>query len=356
MNVFIIETPHQLLNAIEATHSLKLSDNYLIIITSDSYSKDTYSPLIQAESWKTVHYVSQEITCKNAIHRGLKYHKWQRVRGYLHQYELRAFRKRLDAIACSLGNAQNICLGNYWIAYMRHFANVLQHQRLYLLDDGTQTLQINDRRARGSSFEQYTNLQRLKLNLIKTLIGINDQQATSVTFFTTYDLETKGEDQVIKHDYSYLRSLAGAVPSSEEVFFLGSELREEGITLECYLDYFKKVLRYFEGEKIVYVMHQRESSEQIAYIKETLGVRVTHFGIPIEYQLTLRQTRPKILASFCSSALENCRVIFGDTLQIKSFYINPEDCRFNPDLIRDIYAYYESKNSYAFEVVRLPTE
>jgi hypothetical protein len=262
-------------------------------------------------------------------------------------------RRRLDALARLFGNVQNIFLGNYWIDYMRHFSNVLTYQKLYLLDDGTQTLQINERRKNSRLFDNYNRRQRLILDIIRMMIGMKSQDVPSISFYTIYDLIPKNGDRVIKHDYSYLRSLSSMIPPSDEVFFLGSELSEEGLPIERYLKHLNKVLKYFEGEKVVYIMHKRESSEQIRFIKDVLKIEVRHFDVPIEYQLTFKKTKPKVLSSFCSSALETCRVIFGNTLKIMSFYIEPEEFTHNPNLIRKIYSYYENKRSQTFEVVKL---
>lgn len=353
MNVFMVETTHQLLNAIEAKHFLGLRDSHLVVVLLKEYPQSAYAPLVRTVDWTTVHYVPQEIAGESALQRSLKFHKRERIRGYFHTYELLVLRRCLDAIARSLGKVKNVFLGNYAIEYMRHFANVLNHEKLYLLDDGTTTILINKFRRDGRHLDNYKRLQRLKVRFSEALMGMKVKQAASVTFFTAYDLTTKDGDQVVKHDYPYLRSVADAVPPSAEVFFLGQPLLDVGLSRERYFDYFKKVLRYFDGETLVYITHKVEPPEKIAYIKEELGVQVVRFGVPIEYQLTMRSTRPRVLASFCSSALESCRIIFGDELEIKSFYIDPGDCPLNPDLVREIYAYYESKSSPAFEVVRL---
>jgi hypothetical protein len=353
MNVFLIETPHQLLNAIEARHFLGLRDSHLVVVLVEDYPQQAYTPLVRAEDWITVHYVPNEITPETVIHHTLKFHKSERIRSYFQTYKLLVLRKRLDVIARSFRKVRTVFLGNYNYGYMRHFANMLKPETVYLLDDGTATLIINKRRKEGRHLEdRYVGLRRFMLYFIDLLLGMKVKQFKNITFFTTYDLTTKAEDRVINHNYSYLRSIAGAGRPNNEIYFLGTTLIAEGLSKQHYIDYFRKVLQYFQGQKIVYIYHKGEPTERIAFIKENLGVQVLNFGIPIEYQLAIRQ-RPRVLASFCCSALENCRIIFGDELQIKSFYIDPDDCPLNPDFIRDIYAYYESKSGPAFEVVRI---
>jgi hypothetical protein len=353
MNVFVIETPHQLLNALEARYHLALPDSVLIVILLKIFSQESYTSITRPGDWAAVHYVPSEVASTGGVQRKLKFHSSARIRGYFATYELFILRRRLDAIARSLGKVNAVFLGNYWIDYMRHFANVIDHERLFLLDDGTSTLLINDRRREGRHLNNYSSWQRARLRLVDSLIGLKPKQIESVTFFTIYDLVTRKEDHVVRHNYSYLRSVAGAVPPSEEVLFLGQTLEEEGLSRERYFYYLRKMLVYFRGERIVYVPHKGEPPEKIAYIRDELGLQVTRFNVPIEFQLTMLRTRPKLLASFCSSALENCRIIFGNEMKIKVFHIDPEECLRNIDFIRNLYTYYESKSSSAFEVVRL---
>src|SRR5215831_9233540 len=344
MNVFVVETPPQLMNALEARHTLAADDSVLIVILQDDLPQDAYAAIVQPDEWSAIHYVQRDIVPQGPFQRSLKHHPHPRVRGYFATYGLRVLAQRIRAIARSLGPVQNVFIGNYWIDYMRHVANVIDHRKLILLDDGTATLLINDRRREGRPLDNYSHWRRARVRVVNLLAGIRAAQAQSVTFFTIYDLVTKKEDRVVKHNYSYLRSLAGAVPPSNEVFFLGQTLVDEGLSRERYMDYLRKIIQYFKSDKIVYVAHKLEPQDKLAYIRDEMGLPVVRFGVPIEFQMTVKRARPKLLASFCSSALENCRIIFGDKMNIKSFYLDPGDCPLNPEFIKNLYAYYESKS------------
>lgn len=352
MNVFMIETSHQLLNAIEAKHRLGLQDCRLVIMVHQAYPRGAYEVLVDREEWTAVHYVKRVEEPVDPSSFWFRFSGSDRMRGYFATLQLRKLRQQLDALARSMGEAERIFLGNYWVEYMRHFANVLPHERVWLLDDGTATLLINDRRRQGRPLDKLDSFQRMKVRLIDRAIGMRTCQERGVTFFTIYELESRAEDQVFSHDYAYLRSVAEGGEASDEVFFLGQTLIDEGLSRGDYMDYLKKVLDYFAGEKLVYVAHKGEPADKVAYIENELGVPVRRFGVPIEYQLTVRRSKPKLLASFCSSALENCRVIFGDELQIRSFYIDPARCKSDTGLIGGIYDYYRSKAGPAFKVVQ----
>lgn len=354
MNVFMIETAHQLLNAIEAKHRLGLRDCRLVVIVHRDYPRSAYEVLVAPEEWAAVHYLERIDEPEGPSGFWFRFRGSDRMRSYFATLQLRKLRQRLDELARSMVRVERVFLGNYWVDYMRHFANVLPHDRLWLLDDGTATLLINERRRQGQPLDRCKWTERLKNDLIYRAIGMDARQERGLSFFTIYELETRAEDEVFRHDYNYLRSVAEVGEASDEVFFLGQTLMDEGLSRDDYLEYLKKVLDYFAGEKLVYVAHKGEPADKVAYIEKELGVPVRRFGVPIEYQLTVRRSKPKLLASFCSSALENCRVIFGSELQIRAFYIDPARCKTHPSLIRGIYDYYRSKAGPGFEVVELP--
>ena len=76
------------------------------------------------------------------------------------------------------------------------------------------------------------------------------------------------------------------------------------------------------GKELLYVAHRREDHSLLNKIQQDLGFRITRFDYPIEYQIAFIGPRPAILASFISSALENCRQIFKDSMKIVSFRLD----------------------------------
>jgi hypothetical protein len=353
MNVFLVETPHQLLNAMEAKSYFRLVDNNLIVIIKEEYSKDSYARLVAPNEWKSVFYVPVKGDPESGFLRNLRDHRIDRIRGYYRTYELYLLRKALDRLSASMGKVERIFVGNYWMEYMRHFANVTSHKELCLLDDGTGTLLINKMRRERWFQGNDKNRAAIAQGIINSAIGLKDRHIEDVTFFTIYELEVRPGDSVVKHDYPYLRQKASERPLEDAVYFLGMTLIDEGLSQEAYLDHLRRVKNHFNNENFVYVQHRGEPAEKLKIIKRQLNLEMRKFDVPIEYQISVLGGRPKILASFCSSALENCRIIFGDLLDIKAFYIDPEDCPLRPDFIKDIYAYYGSKAGPKFEVIRV---
>jgi len=228
---------------------------------------------------------------------------------------------------------------------MRHFANTLSYGTLYLVDDGTDTIRINDERKQNNpvySAEDLTSktwFKRFKESLGKKYIYWRGESAPKLAFFTCYDITVKPGDSLIKNDYSYLRYQSSASQSSDHVYFLGQSLIDDGyMTKENYLAYLMTVKIYFNDYNLLYIPHPRESADYVNMIKQELSIEVNRPDVPIEYEITIRRNRPKYLCSFFSSALINCSLLLNDTQLVKAFFIPSEHIL--PSRITEVVGYY----------------
>ena len=354
MDLFTVETPLQLLNAMEARHTLASSASRLVVFTSPGHTREAFTRLVRPGDWGSVEFVP--IVPYEDLQERLDWRdRWSaRLRAYAGHWRRRGLRRRLDALARSLGRVERMFIGNLWVQHQRHLASAVRYRELVLLDDGTQTLQLNERLTSGHAVGPATEVDRPWVAwAIRRLTGMRPPDTSRVTFFTAFDLRTRPGDRVLRNDYSYLRSLARDSRCSHEVLFLGCELSHEGLSEEHHRGYLRRVRAHFAADALAYAPHPREKEDRVAYVRDVLGIPVRRFDVPIEYQLATSGVRPKVLASFCSSALDNCRIIFGDTLPINAMRIEPAHCVDNPALIRQIYEYYESRQTPSFTVVPL---
>ena len=125
------------------------------------------------------------------------------------------------------------------------------------------------------------------------------------------------------------------------------------ITSGTFFSYLGRVVRRFAGSKLVYLPHKGEREEQTRELERQFGLQTRRFDVPIEYQMSVRGTRPRLLASFFSSALENSRIIFGSLLPIQCFRMRPEDFLYRREGITQIYAHFASRQDAVFEVIDL---
>lgn len=362
-NVYLIETPLQLLNAIEAKNYFELKNNHLIIHYGIA-PRGNVEQLIVDSDWDKVHdftFVYYNVDFKSRI---LGNAISNRIVGYHYDYQLYLSRKKFDDFALSIGKVDNLFLGNYMKSlyeckHMYHLANILNFDYLYILDDGTDVLQINDDRKNACLDDAYPKkpdsfLSRLKAAFRETFIEWNVKDADKVTFFSAYDMDVKNGDRLVKNTYKHLRELSINAAPSNDVFFLGqwlveSDYMEEGF----YLEYLRKVRNYFIDDKVVYIPHPRESIKMVTKISDTLGFKIRKFEFPIEYEISVRGNRPKVIASFFCSALHNCRLILGQDVKIKVFYIEPEHLIRAPRFVQNVYDHFERYANESFEIVKL---
>ncbi len=199
---------------------------------------------------------------------------------YLHFRRMR----RAARIARSVGAVDNLFLGHYWAdhkAFMRHFANTIKHKTLYILDDGTDVIEINAQRkvrcADGSAAsrpETWFSPAQAESAPQAKYWRWDLSEAESVTFFTAFDIDVKAGDHLVKNDYRHLRSLTGAASTTNVIFFLGQCLVEDGyMEAAIYLDYLRRVKAHFANEYVQYVPHPRESTRTIDAVREVSDSR-----------------------------------------------------------------------------------
>jgi len=364
INVFVAETPFQVLNGEEAIHFFNFSNNHLIIVLGFGISANFYKSVVRHCCWDSVRFIihRENLVIRRPGFLGKVFYQMQRIRYNIRQYNNR---KRFDRLAASFSNVQNLVLGNYSKTrkpYLCHFALALKPQRLYIIDDGTDVIKVNDELtaqvypldSAERFHESLTPWKRLKRYVNKTFVDWNDFEAKNVTFFTAFDLKVRPGDRWIKHDYSCLQKRLADSAQSSQVLFLGQTMIEDDLLeREVYFEYLRKIRSFFVNEELIYVPHYRESSETVRYVRENLGFGIERPDLPIECHLAWKGPRPKILASFCCSALANCSVIFGKHLKIMAFYITPEKLLKDREFMEEVYSDLRERTNESLQVVDL---
>jgi hypothetical protein len=350
MDIYVIDTPLQLLNAIEARHHFASERSLLVILTSPPFPKRLFAALIDGQLWDAFIWVQirDQSPAVNAVARkSLFRRKGAEYYEYFRQFRRR---QRLNEIARSHGRVKKLFVGNYFQEYMRHFANQVDCEELLLLDDGTDALRVNEARRQLTGTAEGGAVVKLKSAVHRLLHDWNSRQAASVTFFTVYDIASKSGDRVVRNEYRHLRASVADLPAADHVLFLGQCLVDDGwMSEENYLAHLTKVGNYYQGRRLVYVRHPRESESIIGAVRCRLNWEVVRYNLPIECQLA-REGAPNEIASFFCSALDNCRLIFGQRLQVTAFYVDPEDLICCREFVTQMYAYWRKRADSHFRV------
>jgi hypothetical protein len=367
MNVFLIGSPLQLLNAIEAKHHFGFRNNHLILLTGLGYSGGvaTYARLVNSLDWDSVRYVEMQVEFQE-WRRGFMGERWsRRVHEYRNMFRQFQNRRILDKLADDFKLAENLIIGNYlecWEQYMRHFPNVLPHQRLYLVDDGTDSLKVNDERLRSSARPMISNvssglksfIKRARQRVRQRFFDWNNREAPKLIFYTAYDLNVRQGDSYVRNEYLLLRKQLSQSAKSNRVMLLGQTLvEEEYLNRQIYYDYLRRVRNYFLEQEVIYVPHPRESPETADFVMNHLKLTILRTSLPIETYLATERVTPVALASFSCSALINCSIIYGKQLPIKAFYIEPRHILKEREVIENIFSYFSTRANESFEIIKL---
>lgn len=341
MNVFLIASPLQLLNALEAQRHFRLPAevcDLILLIVGSRGNIQQLERLVDASDWNRIHLVSSG-------HRS-RFLRWLSIR------------KRLAALVRSYGLTERLFVGNYLSELHRQMARDFAPGSVWSLDDGTATLWVNKLRRKTRQRREKTR-RPLSSFVKRVFFGVKDARIDVLNYFTIYPVDPRPGEEVVKNTFERLRGLPKSWQRVEEVYFLGDPYYENKLmpSLDIYMGYLKSVREYFGNSPVVYLPHRREGSGKLKVIERDLGMTIKSFGLPIEYALCKHGIRPACIAGFLSSALGNCQVIFRGAAPIRSFRIHPEDI--NPrfrSMIEEYYRYYHTLEQGGVRIVGLDAD
>lgn len=340
MNIFLVLSPLQVLNALEAKARFGTQNNVLVVLrhTAQGYPLSTFKRVVDENDWDKVYYLA---TYDEERVESLSTYRW----AYLSWLQQR----RLDGLAAELGRADKLFAGSYLESIVRHFVNALPHGSLYILDSGTDTFMINQARRPRTTLAPFGASR-----VLAKLAGTRDRQADAVTFFSAYHLDVQPHDRLVPNRYERFRERVSQGALGDEVWFLGEPLVLDGYLSEStYLHYLKQVHLGYRDRHFVYLPHSRERSADVERIRALLGCEVRSYGLPIELPLSRADPRPDEVVSFVCAALTNLHIMFGAALRVTAVYLESEHVLVRHAYIADIYKQFALEADDHFKVVRL---
>lgn len=354
-NIFLISTPLQLINAIEAKHHFNLENSdSIIIINAYAANLTSIQNLLNNEDWASIVYVESSAEQQREHESNLKNYKLYPV-----IKKLVASKKKLDEIISSVGKIRYLFVGYYLGLENLHFINSTYHEQIVLLDDGIATIEINRRRKHRQSLYNAWSLEFFVKALVKRLLfGYKLYHPDRVTYFSLYKIDVPQSDKLICNDYVFIRQQIGLKSQSEIAYLLGqplSEINPKIIKEEKYLYYVERILARLKPLKVIYIPHRDEDKSKISRMINKLGIEVLEIQVPFEWFLIHSVERPSKVAGLVTSALPNCKSLFGGEIEIISFKMNDKDYIRSglTKSIIDTYKYFESISDDNFHVIEL---
>lgn len=296
-NLFVIGTPLQLLNAIEAIAHFKLNNNVLVLLNmSKIENKKQIDKIVKQHDWQTI------IRVDNG--KGLNFFKYfSLIRGLKKKKYNYVFVAKLESISCAI------------------VANV-QKNKFFLLDDGGKTLDVYNTYKKNN----YSVKHQFKDNKF-LLLGLKIQIKDKVNFFTYYDLKSEDGSEVIKNKFEFFKKSYSSDYEKENklLYFFGQPIIGNYLSEELHRDILKAIIKKY-NKKLIYVPHRGEDKDSLEHLKliNSEFFEVKNLEMPAELYFIINKIHPKELFSYFSTVLttmgliyENCEAYYVELIKDK---------------------------------------
>jgi len=283
-NLFIVGTPLQLLNAIEAVEHFKLENNILVIVhRSLKANKVQMDSIISLHKWKEV--INIEYSKNSSILKYINLIKHLKRNSYKY-----IFIPKLEIVPKLV------------------IANV-EKKKVFLLDDGIMTISIYENNIKNKKFNKY-NFKEIRFLFFGLKIKIKDK----INLFTYFDLKPIHGIEVIKNELTFLKKtyLEGATKEDSCVFFLGHP-SSKYIDDETYYGSLLNIVKKY-NQKIVYIPHRGESEKSKAILSamQNQFFSVLDINMPVELYFLENKIYPSKVLAYYSTALITLNIIYKE--------------------------------------------
>lgn len=324
-NLFVITSPLQVINAIEAREHFKTNNNILVAVFSEfkSKNKEQIINLINEKDWNKVLYFDMQSST-------------QKQSTFLKQIQLVQLLRQTqyDFVFC----------GDFSSSMKLILANVKKNQ-VFLLDDGATTINryLYDLNQDINNKKTPTKLIReLRFNIC----GLKTKVVDVINLFTSYKFIPKSNEQIIFNDLKFFQS--GLLKNSladESVYLLGQPLREINIVSnDVYLDSIAKIIKHYQDKNIIYIPHRAETLLDGLKLLEGDTFKIKNIELPIELYFLQHNIYPKYICSFWSSALFTLNILYPKTI-VEVFKIDDMNIYFAQKQIQNVYNYLENNTN-----------
>ena len=316
-NLFIVRSPLQLINAIEAKAHFNTKKNILVILYNIGVNSLQLETMLDKGDWdKVIEFDERKMTKQ----RKFLYHV-RLIR------EIKAF------------NYIYVFSGDYGTINRLIIANS-NYKKLYLIDDGVLTIHLHSTILNPNKQESISLSKKIKM-LRYLLFGLQINIKGSINFFTCYNLTPHSNEEIVKNEYHYLQNkYLNDLEKDKRLFLLGQNfLQTDILDNMTYINYLKRIINYYQTD-IIYVPHRTEIISDELKLMFNDSFKLQPSQGPIEMVFLMQKKYPKHIVSFNSSALFTLDKIFPNTT-IDSIYIEVDDCKRLKKRMEESYLFFK---------------
>jgi hypothetical protein len=316
--LFIIRTPLQLFNAIEARNRFhKGQKNHLFLFYKKEQDKLKLEQLLDSE-WT-------EIT----------WFEFNNLRKHLYPIFLRKLHKNKFS-RIYVGLITNIPI---------HIVNITSSDEVYLLDDGNEVIAIS------KLVEHIRSYKQPKRNIKDRILGrkLDLKFCEDLHYFSSYQLKNVEKKYIIENDYRRFKENISNIPKKNALVFIGSNLVGNYFPSEqVFLSTLEAVYNHNKDKELFYCPHRYEPSSLIMKVKN-IGFQIIELNPIIEVGFLKQGWLPSEISTFRSTAFDTLRMIY----QIPGHIYRPKDKNFLPNKISELTTIYEDYIRRDIKVINL---
>ncbi|MDD3442357.1 MAG: hypothetical protein PHW89_03755 [Sulfurimonas denitrificans] len=290
-NLFVLKSPLQIINALEAVAHFKLSNNIFVLIYTDSLvNENQMRELADSNSMPDIEFIHVKKEFKS------KFLKYVQL--------IKEFKK---------DSYNHIFLGEIGKFHKVLLANI-KKEKVFLLDDGTATIKFYNEVIKTNKYNRY-KFKEMRFLLFGLRVKIKDK----INLFTYFDFEPIHGVEIVKNRLENLRknNQGQECKHNEEIiYFIGEPLDQINvIDTDTYKDMIENLINMFK-KKVIYIPHRYESKQ----LKKTVSsvdnklFEIKNINKPIETYFIEQKIYPKHIISCSSTALTTLGMMYEEAI------------------------------------------
>lgn len=335
-NLYVVESPLQALCALELSLDNKNEKHGIVVRLAGGARKrndEQILAIVNKREWSFKYLIEND---KNKS--GLAVHL--HLRGALIELQ-RSFENKVN----------KLYLGEFRSSYMHILRCALKPKSVFLLDDGTVTIEMVNKYISKNKFYPADNFypaSRLKTIVFKIIyFSFIDFSILNnkIGVYSVY--KNLNFDEVYEASFNNVKNFFNVEQEVDDglVYYYGSKYSESKILELSYeLKFLSEVAEFYKklNKSVTYFAHRDESPEKLKLIESEIGFKVAIPSKTAELYLLESNILPGEVSSACSSLLANANIIFPE-LKVRSFKfdLNKLPEKYRPG-IEMTYDYFES--------------
>lgn len=318
-NLFIVESPFQLLCALEAKNQFNANNRTILIVKKSNLDNNN-----------------------NQIKNILKDNSFDKVISvpFFLALFMSDFFLMLLILAWKIRRRtfHTMFIGEIRSTIMRCFDLNFKCIQTLFLDDGLATVNTQNKLIDGISIEEQTVENRFISpirNFVFRLFFVKYKYSKTPNWYTCFELEEINGQKNIKNNFDQIKLQLNRISEVSNVdnfvYFMGAPISEVNImTLSNELLIIKKMCEHYAKKEkvVVYCVHRRESEEKLNLISINSNIReIRKAKTPIELDFFNTKTNINHISSFFSTTLITLPLIYDlditDSVIINNELINP---------------------------------